>query len=306
MAQLRYQHPFRGKWAFGTNFGVRGSMWAAGYHTGQDYWSRSQGGDGKVHPISTGTVSQIGTTGSYGNHVYVKHPDGYLSLYAHLSQIYVKVNANVGYDTVLGIEGSTGNSTGIHTHVEIHWQQYSYPATINPRTFINERLEVEDEVTQSEFDAMLANWLARNNKTYNNISEVPIYWRADVQELLDMGAIRGDGVHQIGLTEEALKAVIVAKRAIELENPTYATFSDVPDYFQAETRELIDANALRGDERGQLDINYDTLRAAIISKRYADDVVSREQETPSDTPVTPAETAPQETNPAAVEDPGEE
>lgn len=283
MASYRYQHPFHGTWAFGAKFGVKGSSWAAGYHTGQDYWSRSRGGDGKIHPICTGVISRIGTTGAYGNHIYVKHPDGYLSLYAHLSRIDVKKGQRVTYNSVLGIEGSTGKSTGPHLHLEIHWQTYKYPATINPRTFINARLKVaeEDIVTQREFDKMMANWQARHNRVYNNISDVPKYWRRDVRELVNIGAIRGDGVHQVGLTRETIKAVVTVKRAMEVRHPIYSTFKEIPAYLQPETQKLIDAGALRGNTPSQLDISYDTLRASIIGKRYTDAAVTTASKTPS-------------------------
>lgn len=138
---MTYQYPFKGKYKLGTKYGVKGKMWQVGWHSGQDFFSRSQGGDGKVYPIAEGKVILIGKTGSYGNSVRVRHDDGYISLYAHFSQIGVKVGQRVDLNTVLGTEGTTGNSTGVHLHLEIHKDKYSYPSNIDPLKFLEERVE---------------------------------------------------------------------------------------------------------------------------------------------------------------------
>jgi len=55
----------------------------------------------------------------YGNHVVVDHGDGYQTLYAHMSQIYVSLGQNLSAGQAIGQMGSTGKSTGIHLHFEI-------------------------------------------------------------------------------------------------------------------------------------------------------------------------------------------
>lgn len=56
---------------------------------------------------------------AYGNHIIVDHGNGYQTLYAHLSQIYVNEGQTVGKGASLGKMGSTGRSTGIHLHFEV-------------------------------------------------------------------------------------------------------------------------------------------------------------------------------------------
>ena len=136
------RYPFD-KFEIGTKFGVKGTLWKAGYHSGVDFKSTNYGGDGKIFPLYAGVVQRIGTTGSYGNCVYVSHSDGYITLYAHMKSVSVKVGQAVDEKTVLGIEGTTGNSTGIHCHVEVHKNSYKYPATIDPLQFITERMDQE-------------------------------------------------------------------------------------------------------------------------------------------------------------------
>lgn len=55
----------------------------------------------------------------YGNMVMIDHGDGFQSLYAHLSQIYVSCGQSVIQGQTIGAAGSTGNSTGPHLHFEI-------------------------------------------------------------------------------------------------------------------------------------------------------------------------------------------
>jgi len=55
----------------------------------------------------------------YGNYVVVAHTGGLTSLYGHLSKVLVKVGDGVSQGTPVGLEGSTGNSTGAHLHFEL-------------------------------------------------------------------------------------------------------------------------------------------------------------------------------------------
>ena len=83
--------------------------------------------DNHVYSASEGIVNQIQywdgktKTGmqSYGNLVIVKGYDGRYYYYAHLKSINVSNGQDVSIGTVIGIMGTTGNSTGNHTHFEI-------------------------------------------------------------------------------------------------------------------------------------------------------------------------------------------
>jgi murein DD-endopeptidase MepM/ murein hydrolase activator NlpD len=55
----------------------------------------------------------------YGNVVQIDHLDGFATVYAHLSQINVSQCEQVSGGQVIGIAGSTGNSTGVHLHFEV-------------------------------------------------------------------------------------------------------------------------------------------------------------------------------------------
>ena len=57
---------------------------------------------------------------SYGLYVIVDHGNGFQTLYAHFSSIYVVVGEVVAQGEVIGAGGTTGYSTGNHLHFEIH------------------------------------------------------------------------------------------------------------------------------------------------------------------------------------------
>ncbi|GLC90081.1 M23 family metallopeptidase [Lysinibacillus piscis] len=66
-----------------------------------------------------GVVVAAGFSGSYGNRIVINHNNGYTTLYGHLSSIKVEVGQVVEKGSLIGIMGSTGNSTGTHLHFEV-------------------------------------------------------------------------------------------------------------------------------------------------------------------------------------------
>lgn len=66
-----------------------------------------------------GTVTTSAYHWSYGNYIVVNHGNGYATLYAHLSSRLVSAGDEVSQGDVIGLVGSTGDSTGPHLHFEI-------------------------------------------------------------------------------------------------------------------------------------------------------------------------------------------
>ena len=65
-----------------------------------------------------GTIIHAGAMGGAGNAVGIRAPDGQVAWIFHMSSIDVRVGQRVGYGQDLGNQGSTGNSTGPHVHIE--------------------------------------------------------------------------------------------------------------------------------------------------------------------------------------------
>ena len=68
---------------------------------------------------SGGTITKAGWGGGYGYCVYIKHPNGVETRYAHLSKVLVSVGQNVKQGEKIGLSGNTGVSTGPHLHFEL-------------------------------------------------------------------------------------------------------------------------------------------------------------------------------------------
>jgi lysostaphin len=68
-----------------------------------------------------GTVEKAGwNSGGYGKLVEIRHPDGSMTRYAHNSKILVQPGQQVSQGSTIALMGSTGHSTGPHSHFEIH------------------------------------------------------------------------------------------------------------------------------------------------------------------------------------------
>lgn len=89
---------------------------ASTYHKGVD-WSTPTGTT--VVASSGGTVAKAGWGSGYGYVVYINHPDGRQTRYAHLSKVLVSVGQTVEQGQKIALSGNTGVSTGPHVHFEM-------------------------------------------------------------------------------------------------------------------------------------------------------------------------------------------
>jgi len=94
---------------------VYGRRWGR-LHAGIDL---AAGSGSPIRAAAAGTVSSAGTEGGYGRTVRVVHPDGTMTVYAHMSQLLVSTGQRVEAGEQIGQEGSTGRSTGSHLHFEV-------------------------------------------------------------------------------------------------------------------------------------------------------------------------------------------
>lgn len=74
-----------------------------------------------IHSIGNGYVLKIEYQKTGGNVLYIKHDNGFVSTYAHLKSISVKVNQNVIMGEEVAIMGDTGTAaTGEHLDLAIY------------------------------------------------------------------------------------------------------------------------------------------------------------------------------------------
>jgi murein DD-endopeptidase MepM/ murein hydrolase activator NlpD len=96
-------------------FGQAGGRWAAN-HTGLDFAAPI---GTPVRSVMAGTVIQAEFAGAYGRQVKVRHANGTVTSYSHMSEFDVSVGDSVSAGSKVGAIGVTGNTTGPHLHFEV-------------------------------------------------------------------------------------------------------------------------------------------------------------------------------------------
>lgn len=132
------QLPYKGDVRVSSPFGWRTMNGERVYHKGIDL----VGTEKTVRAVVGGVVGQSiiitdpkNRTSEWGNYVRVDGEDGRLYYYCHLSKRLVDRGAKVSVGDAIGIEGSTGKSTGSHLHFEVRENGKS----IDPTTIIGIR-----------------------------------------------------------------------------------------------------------------------------------------------------------------------
>jgi murein DD-endopeptidase MepM/ murein hydrolase activator NlpD len=110
--------------------GIQKFIWPANgvFTSGYGWrWGRMHRGIDIAAPVGTpvvasapGVVISAGwNDGGFGNLVEIRHPDGTVTRYAHNQSISTHTGAVVNQGELISHMGSTGHSTGPHTHFEI-------------------------------------------------------------------------------------------------------------------------------------------------------------------------------------------
>jgi len=138
--------------------GTFGELRANHFHAGLDI--KTNGKEGyQVKSFYGGYIDRIRvSTSGYGKALYIKHPNGLTSVYAHLSKFSSKIESfvkshqykkevfeiqlfpknneiKVKAGEIIGLSGNTGGSSGPHLHFEV--RDSKNQKTINPLNFLN-------------------------------------------------------------------------------------------------------------------------------------------------------------------------
>ena len=120
-----------------SGFGYRSDPFTGGgaMHAGLDF----KGPVGTpILAAANGKVTLAGFNGGYGNSIEIRHANGLMTRYAHLSGLNVRPGQMVERGVIIGRMGSTGRSTGSHLHFEVRLNGQA----INPRKFLEANPDV--------------------------------------------------------------------------------------------------------------------------------------------------------------------
>jgi hypothetical protein len=123
-------------------------------HEGIDFAPKSPGDTLFVRASQRGVVDKVGfDQKGYGNYVRVVHQWGterFVTWYGHLNRAGVRENTYVNAGDVLGVAGSTGNSTGTHVHLTLQHigkglKNYVVDDVIDPEPYLVAAANLYDE-----------------------------------------------------------------------------------------------------------------------------------------------------------------
>lgn len=115
---------FRITQGYGMTAYARTGAYGGSGHNGVDM---AHGRGTAVHSIDTGKILASGYSDGWGNWVAIIHDNGMVSLYGHFMQPSGLANGTpVNKNSIVGYEGSTGNSTGSHLHLSIYRDFFTY------------------------------------------------------------------------------------------------------------------------------------------------------------------------------------
>jgi murein DD-endopeptidase MepM/ murein hydrolase activator NlpD len=118
MQKMPLAEPLHQAYDINSGFGTRNDPLnnRTGVHEGVDFGAPF---GTPVYATGEGVVESAGPWDRYGLTIDIDHGNGVTTRYAHLSRIKVKEGQKVTRNTVIGLLGNSGRSTGAHLHYEV-------------------------------------------------------------------------------------------------------------------------------------------------------------------------------------------
>jgi murein DD-endopeptidase MepM/ murein hydrolase activator NlpD len=117
------------------------------FHRGTDFGAPY---GSPVVAAMAGVVEAAGYMDGYGLTVILRH-NNQQTLYAHMSQVFVKAGDTLKQGQLLGQVGSTGNSTGPHLHFEVHQLTDQGWVALDPAAALNQAIALAQNLPSKPF-----------------------------------------------------------------------------------------------------------------------------------------------------------
>jgi murein DD-endopeptidase MepM/ murein hydrolase activator NlpD len=119
---------------FSHGYGWRKDPWTEEreFHRGMDIVADA---GTPIEATGDGVISRATRKSDYGKTIDISHGYGYVSRYAHLSELLVRPGQKVRRGDVIGRVGTTGRSTGPHLHYEV----FRDDRRVNPWKFLGQK-----------------------------------------------------------------------------------------------------------------------------------------------------------------------
>ena len=129
-----------------------------------------------VDGIVEASQSDTHHTGGMGLYVRIKeNGTGYRHYFAHLNRSYVKVGQSVKVGDVIGVEGSTGHSTGSHLHYEIRREPNNMTfLDVSKISGIPNKLGICEGVGKMKETSVMVGNMEVKGKLINGVTYVPV------------------------------------------------------------------------------------------------------------------------------------
>jgi murein DD-endopeptidase MepM/ murein hydrolase activator NlpD len=94
-----------------------------------------------IFAAEDGVVEKSYFSNSYGNVIFIHHPDHYVTVYAHLNERLVTHGQQIRKGEIIGRMGRSGQATGVHLHFETHQMEWTYDKkfALDPEGILGEK-----------------------------------------------------------------------------------------------------------------------------------------------------------------------
>ena len=125
--------PIRNGW-ISSSYGGRTDPFTGkqAFHSGIDFSGKKSA---VIQTMADGVVIWAGHRGNYGRLIEIDHGAGYMTRYAHLSDVSVTIGQKVNKGEAIGLMGKTGRATSEHLHFEVLKKGHK----VNPWPFLTKK-----------------------------------------------------------------------------------------------------------------------------------------------------------------------